>query len=65
LWGDQEYITQVMGEPGEHIVPMEGVYSYKYHCRQSLPKDLKVACFHGTPKPSEVNDSWVVSQRSM
>jgi hypothetical protein len=65
LWGDQEYITQILGEPGRHIIPMQGVYSYKYHCRQSLPSDARVVCFHGTPKPSEVNDSWVVSQRSM
>jgi hypothetical protein len=65
LWGDQEYITQVLGSPGRHILPMEGVYSYKYHCRQSLPDDACVVCFHGTPKPSEVSDAWVVSQRSM
>lgn len=66
LHGDQEYITKVLGAPGGSWVdPMIGVYSYKYHCRKGLPDDAKVVCFHGRPKPSEVNDAWVVNQRSM
>ncbi len=31
-----------------------GVYSYKHHCLKSLPKDAKVVCFHGHPRPHEV-----------
>jgi len=65
LWGDQEFITDLMGNPGEgEIVPMQGVYSYKYHCRQSLPDDAVVVCFHGQPKPNEVRDEWVLKARS-
>jgi hypothetical protein len=61
LWGDQEFITEVMGN---RVVPMFGVYSYKYHCRESLPADCAVACFHGNPKPGEVGDRWVIESRS-
>lgn len=65
LWGDQEYITEKLGDPGEYVVPMKGVYSYKYHCRGGLPNGARVVCFHGRPKPSEVSDSWVRASRSM
>lgn len=65
LWGDQEFITRLMGSPGEaEVVPMTGVYSYKYHCREGLPHDAVVVSFHGDPKPGEVSDSWVVNSRS-
>jgi hypothetical protein len=64
LWGDQEYITQIMGDPGGRIYPMKGVYSYKYHCRKILPDDAIVVCFHGSPKPAEVNEPWILAERS-
>lgn len=64
LWGDQEYITSMLGNPGDVVVPMQHVYSYKYHCRESLPDDASVVCFHGNPKPDKVGDSWVKAERS-
>lgn len=78
LWGDQEFITNLLGSPGEwrqitprpwrtwlcSIVEMDGIYSYKYHCRGGLPDSAKVVCFHGLPKPNQVNDQWVVDARS-
>ena len=64
LWGDQEFITGLMGEPGGLVKPMRGIKSYKYHCQQSLPGDARVVCFHGPPKPNQVHDEWVVSARS-
>lgn len=64
LWGDQEFITREMGCPGETIVPMSGIYSYKYHCRNGLPSDARVVAFHGRPKPQEVTDDWVVRSMS-
>ena len=64
LWGDQEFITDIMGDPGKRVKPMSNVYSYKYHCRQRLPNDASVVCFHGEPKPSQVNDAWVRKARS-
>lgn len=65
LWGDQEFITDLMGNPGERVIPMPHVHSYKYHCRESLPEDASVVCFHGEPKPNQVNDEWVLSARGM
>ena len=65
LWGDQEFITEIMGCPGEgKIAPMGHVVSYKYHCRKGLPEDASVVCFHGEPKPNQVNDEWVLEARS-
>ncbi len=64
LWGDQEFITALMGAPGEcHVEPMHGIVSYKYHCRQGLPAGVAVVCFHGLPKPADVSDRWVVDAR--
>jgi hypothetical protein len=66
LWGDQELITDLYGNPGsDRIHEMRGIYSYKYHCLQGPPSDAKVVCFHGEPKPGQVNDPWVIAARSM
>jgi hypothetical protein len=64
LWGDQEYITSHLGNPGNFIVEMEGIYSYKYHCQNHVPNDAAVICFHGKPKPDEVNSQWIKKARS-
>lgn len=32
----------------------KGLYSYKWHCRSKLPEDAKVICFHGKPRPHQV-----------
>lgn len=32
----------------------DGIYSYKRHCRNGIPKDAKIICFHGKPRPHEV-----------
>lgn len=63
-WGDQEYITAKIGTPGDEIVPMESVYSYKYHCLSRVPDDAVVVSFHGDPKPAMVNKQWVKAARS-
>lgn len=65
LWGDQEYITDILGNPGDgEVVPMDHVYSYKYHCGNGVPADASVICFHGDPKPNKVSDQWVTEARS-
>jgi len=38
---------------------VDGMYSYKKHCRNGLPNDARVIFFHGKPRPHEVSDSWV------
>jgi hypothetical protein len=66
LWGDQELITELYGNPGcDRIEAMQGIVSYKYHCQNGLPDNAKVVCFHGEPKPAQVSDSWVIEARSM
>lgn len=56
LWGDQEYLSELYKD---QFTPIEGVGSYKYHCRGGLPDWCKVVCFHGKPDYPEVHDSWV------
>jgi len=67
LWGDQEWITQLRDEKRlavEYFNP-DDVVSYKYHCLDDgLPDGVKVAVFHGKPKPSEVDDKWVKDARA-
>lgn len=57
--GDQEFIAKHL----EHVDLlqnfMDGVYSYKVHCKDGLPSDARVVCFHGQPRPHQVNDEWV------
>ena len=39
---------------------IKGIYSYKKECRELLPLDARVICFHGKPRPVDVQVSWVV-----
>lgn len=61
LWGDQEWLT-VLRDTGQLAVdyfdPTQ-LISYKYHCRNGLPKAARVVAFHGKPDPHEVTDDWV------
>jgi hypothetical protein len=67
LWGDQEFITEQLGNPGAGnitaITPSQ-VVSYKYHCRTGQPRDAKVIVFHGKPDPHEVDDAWILPYTS-
>lgn len=64
-WGDQGLLTEWLGSPGDGVIhPMQGVASYKYHCRDGLPDWARVVQFHGDPKPSQVQDEWVKASRS-
>lgn len=66
MHGDQDFITLHMGNPdGTSVIPMKGIYSYKYHCQNGPPEDARVICFHGEPKPNQVNDAWVIQSRSI
>lgn len=64
MHGDQEYLTSIYGNPGGgRIHAMQGIYSYKYHCQDGPPADASVICFHGNPKPDQVQDAWVTQSR--
>jgi len=30
------------------------IYSYKHHCKEGVPDDAGIICFHGKPRPREV-----------
>lgn len=64
LWGDQEYVTELMGDPGDVVKPMPHVFSYRYHALGGPPGDASIVCFHGEPKPAAVNAEWVLKARS-
>lgn len=58
LWGDQEFITEVIGD---EVTEIESglICSYKYHCREGLPAKAVAVTFHGKPDYHEVSDPWV------
>lgn len=39
---------------------VDGIYSYKRHCQQTCPRDARVVCFHGKPKPPNL-EGWALS----
>lgn len=60
-WGDQGFLAGVLTpRRWQDIVPGQ-VVSYKVHCRNGLPPDASVVCFHGNPRPWAANQSWVPS----
>jgi len=55
--GDQEYLQDVwMAE--EHWNKKK-LISYKWNCKNGLPKEAIAVSFHGRPDPHEVGDDWV------
>lgn len=57
--GDQEWLSHLFRSCNTPIVfaqdVFKGIYSYKNHVRQnSVPKNAKVICFHGSPRPHEL-----------
>jgi hypothetical protein len=62
LYGDQEFITERWGDPGQGkvtAIPHPLVSSYKYHCQKGPPAGASVITMHGRPKPEECHESWV------
>ena len=61
--GDQEYIAASLGKKGVHPATIQDcgqVASYKMDCRDGVPENVPVVCFHGQPRPHAVEDDWVV-----
>lgn len=58
---DQIYILEKAQEViqvkhiNEHF---PGIYSYKRHCRNGVPEDARVICFHGKPRPGDITPFW-------
>lgn len=61
--GDQEYISKVLTinhkKPVFFQDVINGIYSYKRNCRQGIPGNARVVCFHGRPRPHQVNEPWI------
>lgn len=61
--GDQEWITAAL-RPKRNIrsraFPPGWIVSYKKHGRRGLPPAAKIVVFHGSPKPHEVTDDYVL-----
>ena len=61
--GDQNLIRMWLKSQQRGWVKVQdqelGVYSYKVHCENGLPKDARVVCFHGKPYIQDVKDEWV------
>lgn len=55
-WGDQGFIshnTLVKPKTWQDLLPGK-VVSWKHHCRNGIPEEASVVCFHGKPRPWEV-----------
>ena len=52
----QCFLTEIYGD---NYVKLPHIYSYKYHCRNSLPHDAAIVCFHGKPDYWEVKHDWI------
>jgi hypothetical protein len=61
--GDQEWITDALRPKrsvNSRAFPRGWIVSYKKHGRHGLPAAAKIVVFHGSPKPSEVRDDYVI-----
>jgi hypothetical protein len=56
--GDQAYIWDRLDRKVPTI-KMPEIRSYKKHCRNGLPEGTSIVCFHGRPRPTEINPDWM------
>lgn len=56
--GDQAFIYDVLDRQVDKI-SSPALRSYKKHCRGGLPEGTSIVAFHGRPRPSEINPSWL------
>ncbi len=59
--GDQAFIwDSMLREVPKLTDSFKRIRSYKYHCKEGLPEDASVVCFHGKPRPPEVKTDWMM-----
>lgn len=58
--GDQAWLQRVRPDADvlQKLFPSTFV-SYKAHCGDGLPDGSSVVCYHGTPRPHEVENEWM------
>lgn len=56
--GDQDFLQEILPLGTTKFIQEEisGIYSYKVHCKESVPLDANIICFHGRPRPHEVTE---------
>jgi len=69
IW-EQEYLQRWLEEEYGRtplvIQEQVGAISYKVHMKDGVvPLDGQIVCFHGTPKPHEINEPWMRSWLSV
>lgn len=52
-WGDQGFIRDYAGDI-KCFDDTDAIVSYKVHCKDGVPDAASIVCFHGTPKPWDV-----------
>ena len=61
--GDQEFLSEKINAGRYTWTPLQTVakiHSYKRECRRRVPRDAEIICFHGKPRPHELQIPWVV-----
>jgi hypothetical protein len=56
-WGDQGFLQPLLGATAARWG--DEVRSFKLHCRGGVPRETKVVCFHGKPRPWDCGAEWV------
>ena len=58
--GDQAFVWDLLGPDIDRVNDyIPGIKSYKMHCKKALPADASIVCFHGTPRPTDVDTPWM------
>lgn len=59
--GDQAFIADCLGQENIPRINdyLPGIKSYKMHCLRRLPVDASIVCFHGRPRPTEIDTPWM------
>jgi hypothetical protein len=58
--GDQAFISDNVEGIDQINEYLPGIYSYKMHCQRRLPSDASIICYHGSPRPTEVFNEWMM-----
>jgi len=57
-YGDGGFLQEIIGD-SQKWQDIDIVLSYKEHCKDKLKDGAKVVCFHGLPRPWQIENEWV------
>ena len=61
--GDQDYLSEKLAEKDLEFFYwqdlVDGIYSYKRHVRKYGLHNARIVCFHGSPRPYNVDAVWI------